>query len=62
MNRTQIIEDVVAGQLKPAKELPTITIGDTIEDDESVGDLDPATVPTGVIVQAGDEVIQVVNP
>ena len=39
-----------------------ITIGDTIEDDESVGDLDPATVPTGVIVQAGDEVIQVVNP
>ena len=31
MNRTQIIEDVVAGQLKPAKELPTITIGDTID-------------------------------
>ena len=39
-----------------------ITIGDTIEDEESVGDLDPATVPTGVVVQAGDEVIQVVNP
>lgn len=39
-----------------------ITIGDTIEDEESVGDLDPSTVPAGVTVQVGDEVIQVVNP
>lgn len=38
-----------------------IIIGDTIEDDESVGDLDPASVPAGVTVQAGDEVIQVVS-
>ena len=39
-----------------------ITIGDTIEEDESVGDLDPRSVPAGVVVEAGDEVIQVVNP
>ena len=39
-----------------------ITIGDTIEDEESVGDLDPKSVPAGVVVQVGDEVIQVVNP
>lgn len=38
-----------------------ITIGETIEAEESVGDLDPASVPAGVAVQAGDEVIQVVN-
>ncbi len=38
-----------------------ITIGDSIEDEEAVGDLDPGSVPAGVIVQAGDEVIQMVN-
>lgn len=39
-----------------------ITVGDTIEDEEAVADLDPKSVPAGVVVQAGDEVIQVVNP
>ena len=39
-----------------------ITIGDTIEAEEAVGDLDPKSVPAGVVVQVGDEVIQVVNP
>jgi hypothetical protein len=33
----------------------------TVEDAESVGDLDPRSVPAGVIVETGDEVIQMVN-
>ena len=39
-----------------------ITVGETIEESEAVADLDPASVPAGVTVEAGDEVIQVVNP
>ena len=33
----------------------------TVEDDESVGDLDPRSVPAGVTVETGDDIIQVVN-
>lgn len=33
----------------------------TVEDNESVADLDPRSVPAGVIVETGDEVIQMVN-
>lgn len=39
-----------------------ITVTDTIEATESVADLDPASVPAGVTVEVGDEVIQVVSP
>lgn len=31
LNRTQVIEGVVAGQLKAANELPNFTVGDTID-------------------------------
>ncbi|MEY3027493.1 MAG: ribosomal protein [Planctomycetota bacterium] len=31
MNRTQVIEGVVAGQLKAANELPKFSVGDTID-------------------------------
>ncbi len=30
MNPTQIVEDIVAGQLKPAKDIPDFSIGDTV--------------------------------
>lgn len=33
----------------------------TVEDNESVADLDPRSVPAGVIVETGDDVIQMVN-
>lgn len=39
-----------------------ITVSDSIEATESVADLDPASVPAGVTVEVGDEVIQVVSP
>jgi hypothetical protein len=38
-----------------------ITIS-TVEDAEAVGDLDPRSVPAGVTVEIGDDVIQLVNP
>jgi large subunit ribosomal protein L19 len=31
MNRTEIIESVVAGQLKPKGEIPTCSVGDTVD-------------------------------
>jgi hypothetical protein len=39
-----------------------ITVGDVIEADESIADLDPKSIPAGVTVMVGDEVIQVVLP
>ena len=35
-----------------------ITIGDLIEENESIGDIDPISVPAGVTIEAGDEVIK----
>jgi uncharacterized RDD family membrane protein YckC len=35
-----------------------ITIGDTIEETEAIGDIDPQSVPAGVTIEAGDEVIK----
>lgn len=35
-----------------------VTIGDTIEDGSSIADVDPKSVPIGVVLQAGDEIIQ----
>ena len=39
-----------------------ITVGDIIEDAESIADLDSKSVPAGVTVKVDDEVIQVVVP
>lgn len=39
-----------------------ITVGESIDATEAVADLDPASVPAGVTVEVGDEVIQVVTP
>lgn len=39
-----------------------ITVGDIIEDGESIADLDSKSVPPGVTVKVDDEVIQVVAP
>jgi hypothetical protein len=39
-----------------------ITVGDVIEAEEAIADLDPKSVPAGVTVMVGDEVIQVVQP
>lgn len=35
-----------------------VTIGDTIEDGSSIADVDPKSVPVGVVLQPGDEIIQ----
>jgi uncharacterized RDD family membrane protein YckC len=35
-----------------------ITIGNTIEETEAIGDIDPQSVPAGVTIEAGDEVIK----
>ena len=35
-----------------------VKIGDTIEDGSSIADVDPKSVPVGVVLQAGDEIIQ----
>ena len=35
-----------------------VKIGDTIEDGSSIADVDPKSVPIGVVLQPGDEIIQ----
>jgi len=39
-----------------------ISVGDVIEAEEAIADLDPKSVPAGVTVMVGDEVIQFVQP
>lgn len=52
MNRTQIIESVVADKLKPAKDLPRITVGDTIDVHYKIieGDKERTQVFQGVLI------------
>jgi len=52
MNRTQIVESVVAGQLKPEKDLPRITVGDTIDVHYKIieGDKERNQVFQGVLI------------
>ncbi len=39
-----------------------ITVSDSIEDAEAVADVDPQSIPEGLVPQPGDEVIQVLKP
>lgn len=52
MNRTDIIDSVVAKQLKPAKDLPRVTIGDTIDVHYKIieGDKERTQVFQGVLI------------
>jgi len=52
MNRTAIIESVVASQLKPAKDLPRITVGDTIDVHYKIieGDKERTQIFQGVLI------------
>ena len=52
MNRQQIIEDVVSKQLKPAKDVPDFTIGDTVNVHVRIieGDKERIQVYQGVLI------------
>ena len=52
LNRTQVIEGVVAGQLKAANELPKFSVGDTIDVHYKIieGDKERVQVFQGVLI------------
>jgi len=52
MNRTQVIESVVAKQLKDSKEFPLLTVGDTIDVHYKIveGDKERTQIFQGVLI------------